>query len=194
MLNVRDTWGKQLLQTTAPDRRNDSGTASETNLHLAWQLTGDTKNLDKLYASQIETAVDREFINTEGSLWIDRIYFNNGELQRARLGGCADANYVYPGNVVSWKFDAPAKGRVSASLYRGNTGPHQNHCVQPRLRSSEGAHDGMGDRSGQVGDRQGVEGTSTDVPSGEVSTRTEEFERSRDLEITFRRTLRRCLS
>ena len=32
MLNVRDTWGKQLLQTAAPDRRTDSGTASETNL------------------------------------------------------------------------------------------------------------------------------------------------------------------
>ena len=123
MLNVRDTWGKQLLQTKAPDARTDAGVASETNLHLAWQLTGDTTNLSKLYTAQIETAEDRKFINTEGSLWIDRVYFNNGELQRARLGGVAlMRNYVYPGNVVSWKFDAsptnPAPEQSVAILIR----------------------------------------------------------------------------
>ncbi len=90
--------------------RTDAGVASETNEHLNWQLTGDTRQLDKLYTSQIETATDRQFINREGSLWIDRIYFNNGELQRARLGGVAlMRNYDYPGNVVSWKFAAPGE-------------------------------------------------------------------------------------
>ncbi len=65
---------------------------------LAWQATGDTSYLEKVYASQIQTAHEREFINTEGSLWIDRIYFNNGELQRSRLGGVAlMRNYCYPG-------------------------------------------------------------------------------------------------
>ena len=94
-------------------------------MHLAWQLTGDTKDLDKLYASQIETAVDRQFINTEGSLWIDRIYFNNGELQRARLGGVAlMRNYIYPGNVVSWKFDAPATGQSVGILVPEGTPDH----------------------------------------------------------------------
>ena len=187
MLNVRDTWGKQLLQTTAPDRRNDSGTASETNLHLAWQLTGDTKNLDKLYASQIETAVDREFINTEGSLWIDRIYFNNGELQRARLGGVAlMRNYVYPGNVVSWKFDAPAKGESVGILIPEGTPDHIKIIAYNLDSVPVKAHmTGWEIDPGKWEIMQGVEGTSTDVPSGEVSTRTEEFERSRDLEITF---------
>ena len=73
---------------------------SETLWQLAWQATGDTSYLDKVYASQIQTAHEREFINTQGSLWIDRIYFNNGELQRSRLGGVAlMRNYCYPGNV-----------------------------------------------------------------------------------------------
>src|SRR6185312_6454252 len=125
ILNVRDTWGKQLLQTTAPDRRTESGTASETNLHFNWQLTGDTKPLEKLYTSQIQTATERKFINTEGSLWIDRIYFNNGELQRGRLGGVAlMRNYVYPGNVVSWKFEAPATEQSVAILVPVGTPNH----------------------------------------------------------------------
>jgi hypothetical protein len=125
MLHVRDTWGQQLLKTKAPDVRTDAGVATETNEHLAWQLTGDTSHLNKLYTSQIETADNRKFINTQGSLWIDRIYFNNGELQRARLGGVAlMRNYDYPGNVVSWQFDAPATEKSVAILIPEATPTH----------------------------------------------------------------------
>ncbi len=90
---------------------------SETTWQLAWQATGDTSYLDKVYGSQIQTAHEREFINRQGSLWIDRIYFNNGELQRSRLGGVAlMRNYCYPGNAVSWRFDAPADDQSVAVL------------------------------------------------------------------------------
>ena len=186
MLNVRDTWGKQLLQTAAPDRRTDSGTASETNLHLAWQLTGDTKNLDKLYASQIETAVDREFINTEGSLWIDRIYFNNGELQRARLGGVAlMRNYIYPGNVVSWKFNAPATGQSVGILVPEGT-PDRIKIIAYNLDpvAVKAKMTGWEIDPGQWEITQGVQ-DPPDAALRDVSTRTEEFERSRDVEVTF---------
>jgi hypothetical protein len=187
MLNVRDTWGKQLLQTAAPDRRTDSGTASETNLHLAWQLTGDTKNLDKLYSSQIETAVNRDFINTEGSLWIDRIYFNNGELQRARLGGVAlMRNYIYPGNVVSWKFDSPATGQSVGILVPEGTPDHIKiiaYNLDPVAVKAKMT--GWEIDPGKWEITQGVQGSSADDALRDVSTRTETFERSRDLEITF---------
>jgi hypothetical protein len=187
MLNVRDTWGKQLLQTAAPDRRSDSGTASETNLHLAWQLTGDTKNLDKLYASQIETAVNREFINREGSLWIDRVYFNNGELQRARLGGVAlMRNYIYPGNVVSWKFDAPATGQSVGILVPEGTPDHIKiiaYNLDPVAVKAKMT--GWEIDPGKWEITQGVQGASADAALQDVSTRTEAFERSRDLDITF---------
>ncbi len=186
VLNVRDTWGKQLLQTAAPDRRNDSGTASETNLHLAWQLTGDTKNLDKLYASQIETAVNREFINTEGSLWIDRIYFNNGELQRARLGGVAlMRNYIYPGNVVSWKFDAPATGESVGILVPEGTPDHIKivaYNLDPVPVKAKMT--GWEVDPGKWEITQGIQ-ASEGVPPSDLSTRTEEFQRSSDLEISF---------
>jgi hypothetical protein len=175
------------LQTAAPDRRTDSGTASETNLHLAWQLTGDTKDLDKLYASQIETAVDRQFINTEGSLWIDRIYFNNGELQRARLGGVAlMRNYIYPGNVVSWKFDAPATGESVGILVPEGTPDHIKiiaYNLDPVPAKAKMT--GWEIDPGKWEITQGVQGASADAPLSDVSTRTEEFERSRDVEVTF---------
>ncbi|WP_255483921.1 LamG domain-containing protein [Granulicella sp. 5B5] len=105
-LHVRDTWGKDLLDSKPSNRRTDSGVATETTNQLKWQLTGDTTYLDKLYTSQLQTAHDREFVNRQGSLWIDRVYFNNGELQRGRLGGVAlMRNYDFPGNAVSWRFD-----------------------------------------------------------------------------------------
>ncbi len=92
---------------------------------MAWQATGDTSYLNKVYASQIQTAHEREFINTKGSLWIDRIYFNNGELQRSRLGGVAlMRNYCYPGNAVSWRFDAPANDQSVAILVPEATPDH----------------------------------------------------------------------
>ncbi|WP_263379398.1 LamG domain-containing protein [Granulicella paludicola] len=113
VLNVRNTWGNSVLAASRKgndaSRRTDNGTPSETNNHFAWQLTGDTAYLDKVYTAQLHTASDRQFINREGSLWIDRIYFNNGELQRARLGGVAlMRNQDFPGNVISWSFEPTA--------------------------------------------------------------------------------------
>jgi hypothetical protein len=187
MLNVRDTWGKQLLRNSAPDRRTDSGNASETNLHLDWQLTGDTTYLDKLYAQQIETAVDRKFINTEGSLWIDRIYFNNGELQRARLGGVAlMRNYIYPGNVVSWKFDAPANEQSVAILVPEGTPDHIKiiaynlDAVAVKAKMTGWEID-----PGDWEIAQSLQGSAAGAALSDVSTRTAKFERSSDLDVTF---------
>lgn len=190
ILHVRDTWGKQLLQSSGEGGRNDAATPSETNLQLAWQLTGDTRNLEKLYATQIETAVNREFINTEGSLWIDRIYFNSGELQRARLGGVAlMRNYVVPGNVVSWRFDAVA----------GNANPEQSIAIlvpvgtpdhikviaysledKPVSARMTGWQIDPGEWEITQGTQATEDGTVTSV-----SSRTETFERSRDVAVTF---------
>jgi hypothetical protein len=186
ILNVRDTWGKQLLNSKAPDVRTDSGTASETNEHFEWQLTGDTSALDKLYASQIETAFDRKFINTEGSLWIDRIYFNNGELQRARLGGVAlMRNYVYPGNVVSWKFDAPANEQSVAILVPTGTPDHIKVIAYNLDDQPVSAHmTGWEIDPGQWEITQGTQ-ASDGAPVTGLSTRTAEFERSKDVAFTF---------
>ena len=88
-----------------------------TAAHLAWQATGDKRYLEALYASQIEASALHEYMNTEGSMWIDRVEVPNGELQRARLGGVAlTRNAIYPGHAVSWTFRAPGDEEKVAIL------------------------------------------------------------------------------
>jgi hypothetical protein len=165
MLNVRDTWG----QKVQPSRRD------ETSLHLAWQMNGNTDYLSQLYSAQLETAANREFINREGSLWIDRVYFNNGELQRARLGGVAlMRNYVYPGNVVSWRFDAPANDESVAVLIPEGTPDHIRVTAYNLDGQPVTAH---------------MTGWEIDPGQWEITQdgnkHTEEFERSRELTFTL---------
>jgi len=131
MLNLRDTWGKQLVaaagstdSTTgvAPTGAQSITGSAET---FAWQVSGDTKYLDRLYRAQLQAESNREWINTEGSLWIDRVtdsagpMFVNTELQRARFGGVAlIRNHIYPGNAVSWRFAGRPRPAVLAFSFR----------------------------------------------------------------------------
>jgi hypothetical protein len=187
ILKVRDTWGKALLKGAAPAARTDSGTASETNNQLAWQVTGDTSYLNKVYAAQIETATQREFINREGSLWIDRVYFNNGELQRGRLGGVElMRNYNYPGNVVSWNFAAPATEQSVAILIPEGT-PDHIKIIAYNLDSAPvtASMTGWEIDPGKWEITQGTRGNAETDPLQNVTNRTESFERSTSLGITF---------
>jgi hypothetical protein len=187
ILNVRDTWGKQMLNSSSAATRNDSANSSETTNFLNWQLTGDTNYLNKVYASQIETANERYFINRQGSLWIDRIYFNNGELQRSRLGGVAlMRNYDYPGNVVSWRFEAPANEQSVAVLVPEGTPDHVK-IVAYNLESVpvKASMTGWEVDPGKWEITQGTRGNADSDPLQSVTTRTEDFERSKSLDITF---------
>jgi hypothetical protein len=105
---VRETWGPQFPVLAAIG-------GDSASRHFAWQVTGDTKYLEELYADQAKAARLREYINTQGSLWIDRVNVPDAEIQRARLGGVAIVrNYVYPGHAVSWRFADPgAEQRVA---------------------------------------------------------------------------------
>jgi hypothetical protein len=94
-----------------------NGQVRPGELHLGWQATHDERLLEQLYAEQIETSALREYINTEGSVWIDRVSVPSRELQRARLGGVAlIRNSYFPGHALSWSFPAPADERSVAVL------------------------------------------------------------------------------
>jgi catechol 2,3-dioxygenase-like lactoylglutathione lyase family enzyme len=111
ILNLRNTWGKKILAKTTPTN------GSDLFRHIAWQMTGDKTYLENYYADQIKSSVLREYINTEGSLWTDRVFAANRELQRSRLGGIALVRgMIYSGHVVSWKFNAPATEESAAIL------------------------------------------------------------------------------
>jgi hypothetical protein len=102
VMGVRAQWGPQIPALVGMPFEGDA------MRHFAWQATGDVRYLEDLYADQIKAAALREYINTEGSLWIDRVNVPYAELQRARLGGVALVRNSYvPGHAVGWRFDTP---------------------------------------------------------------------------------------
>ncbi|HEY4379478.1 MAG TPA: LamG domain-containing protein [Acidobacteriaceae bacterium] len=161
---------------------------------LAWQMTGDTHYLEQVYRAQLEAESDREYINTEGSLWIDRVAdgggFNTGDLQRARLGGIAlQRDRIYPGNVISWQFDAPATDESVAILVPEATPDHFKVIAYNLDAAAVKAH--MTGWEIDPGKWQITQGTQTDAAtavSGPIlnpNTRTTDFERSETLDLTF---------
>jgi hypothetical protein len=98
---------------------NTGGGGSSTAFarHAAWQATGDKRYLEAVYAREIQSASQRMFMMTEGHLWSDRVQIPSEMLQRARLGGVAfRRGQIFPGNVISWRFAAPAKATDIAIL------------------------------------------------------------------------------
>ncbi|HEV7474005.1 MAG TPA: LamG-like jellyroll fold domain-containing protein, partial [Pyrinomonadaceae bacterium] len=135
-LAVRQTWGNEIAAIMKGGANSQRASFSRPNIpnansqrlnvpppnnyaltHFAWQMTGDKHLLESLYGSQIEASAIREFMNTEGSMWIDRSDLPYSELQRARLGGVALVrNSLYPGHAVSWTFQPPASEESTAIL------------------------------------------------------------------------------
>lgn len=110
----------------------------------AYYWTGDARYLEVLQASgfagqapskedmvrkgreDIRYASDLEYINTEGSLWTDRIGFRYDLIQEARLGGIAmnRTTHLVPLNLVGWTFEDEADAGNVAILIgeRSRTG------------------------------------------------------------------------
>ncbi|MBN1107153.1 MAG: hypothetical protein JXA55_00220, partial [Bacteroidales bacterium] len=117
-------------------------------LYAAYKITGDDKYLEYLpeedpqirifdedrlaqrYREEISNLGIREYINTEGSIWIDRISPYNTAIQEDRLGGVAlrRLNILYPQHYVSWKFHAPASYE-SAAVFLDQTGPENLNII-----------------------------------------------------------------
>ncbi len=108
-LGKQQEWGRQLIADA------DKGAAGFANI-AAWQLSGDMKYLQKLHADGIQAKAQREYMNTEGHWWSDRVEAPSEFLQRVRLGGIAlKRNQTWPGHTVSWQF-AQADGAEQVAL------------------------------------------------------------------------------
>ena len=199
MLNLRDTWGKQVVAeaTTTDSTTGVTPTPAQSFTGSAetsaWQVSGDTRYLDRLYSAQLEAESNREWINTEGSLWIDRVtdsagpMFVNTELQRARFGGVAlIRNHIYPGNTVSWRFDAPATPSSLGILVPEATPDHLKIIVYNLDAVPVKAQmTGWEIDPGKWEITQGTRGGAQTDPVENTSTRSESFERSTSLDFTF---------
>jgi hypothetical protein len=205
-LAVRETWGNE-IQAFIKDGGNGrlasfsrpnppNANSQRLNVppppnyaltHFAWAATGDKRLLESLYASQIEASAIREFMNTEGSMWTDRIDLPYSELQRARLGGVALVrNLLFPGHAVSWTFQPPAN-EESVGVLIPNATPQSLKIVvynlsQATVKANLRAWDV---EPGQWEIVQGVDQNGDDVADGATTTSTVEFERSGEIELTL---------
>lgn len=70
----------------------------------------DKDSLVRRYSERLWDLDTREYINTEGSVWIDRVVALDNDLQTDRLGGVAlwRGNNIYQQNHVSWNIAKPA--------------------------------------------------------------------------------------
>ena len=99
VLGRQHDWGQALVEAA------DGGATGFPSL-VAWQQTGDKKYLEALHAEGIQAKAQREYMNTEGHWWSDRVEAPSEFLQRARLGGIAlKRNQSWPGHTVSWRFE-----------------------------------------------------------------------------------------
>ncbi len=164
-----------------------NGQANDAGRHLAWQVTGDKQVLESLYGSQIEASALRSYINTEGSLWIDRVFVPYTELQRARLGGVAlIRNSYYPGHSVSWTFQPPAN-EESAAILIPNATPQSMKIVVYNLNKSaiKATMTAWDVEPGRWQITQGVDRNGDDEADSEVVTKTIELGRTGEVELTF---------
>jgi hypothetical protein len=89
-------------------------------LYEAWRSTGDTAYLEKAYGDEITTAEQRMWMVTEAHWWSDRVELSSAILQRSRLGAMAVArNQMFPGALVSWRFDTPTAAEDVGILVTG---------------------------------------------------------------------------
>jgi len=182
MAGIEKEWGAQInksLQAVNPIAR-----PAELR-HFGFQLTGDTGLLEKLYTAQAEASALREYINTEGSLWIDRVSVDTAELQRARLGGVAIVrNSLYPGHVVSWKFaEAGGDEKVAIAVQEGT--PEHVKLIAYNL-DSKPVKARMTGWDVLPGTWKITQGTREAAAEGPLSnTKNAPFGRTESLEITF---------
>jgi hypothetical protein len=178
LLGQRATWGTP-LQTAA-----EQGQGGDFARYVAWQMTGDVRNLEKIYGDEIVTANNRMYMVTEGHWWSDRVELFSDELQRTRLGGMAlRRNQFVPGHVVSWRFADPDGAEKLAILVPGAL-PTKFKVIAYNLDDKPLAATMMGwdVAPGVWKVTQGV-GEGAGAPSGEP--RHVEFERTRGIDFTF---------
>lgn len=168
-------------------RGSDPRGASESELFFEWQAKGDLKTLTSLYEAQLVNCLQTEYINTKGSLWIDRVGVPTAELQRSRLGGIALVrNGIVPGHMVSWAFRSPDEptslgiltpialpDRISMTVYN-----LEKHSVGAELT-------GWGIDPGVWELEQSVDADQDGKPDAAPEKRSLRWERSGSLSLSF---------
>lgn len=154
--------------------------------YSAWNLTGDKKHLEALYADEIQFNAQHMYMHTEGHWWSDRVELPTDILQRTRLGGLANKrSQMTPGHTVSWRFDG-ADGTDIALLVKDATKTSfkviaYNTTDKPVTATMTG----WNVSPGQWTLAQGLDANGDDAIDGTAQSSTVAFERSLGTKIVL---------
>ncbi len=152
-----------------------------------WQLEHDKSRLEKIYAGQLEACDLLSYINTEGSLWIDRVGVPTTELQHTRLGGLAlIRGAIQPGHTVSWKFAAPANEQ-SVGIIIPDASPTAFTVIAYNLEDTpvHATMTGWNIDPGRWEITEGIDTNDDNIADQALRTKHDTFERSRELDLVF---------
>lgn len=175
-------------------------------LMAAYDLTGQKKYLEPIgerlsggqefdpekiverYQEKITELAVREYIHTEGSIWIDRISANNNDLQTDRLGGVALARIrnIYHQHHVSWNIRAPASYQ-SLGVFVTSADAKKIEILAYNMEK-EGVDAGLSlwdIKPGQWLIRQGTDDNMDGQMDVEASERSLYLEKGSELELGF---------
>lgn len=154
---------------------------------MAWQATGNKKYLEALHADGIQAKAQREYMNTEGHWWSDRVEAPSEFLQRARLGGIAlKRNQSWPGHTVSWRFAQPQAAEQVALLVHAPS-PDRFKVIAYNLgkHAVEAEMSTWNVTAGQWRMTSGVDRNGDDTIDGKATTRDLTLERSASTTLRF---------
>jgi hypothetical protein len=177
--DVIDMLGLRAQATPMIKAMVDKGSDDPFVLYQAWRSTGDTAYLEKVYGDEITTAEQRMWMVTEAHWWSDRVELFSDILQRSRLGGMAlRRNQMFPGHLVSWRFDTPTAAEDVGILV---TGGQKSFKVTGYNLTGQPLHavmTGWDVAAGQWSVTRAVDGAAE--PAASVA-----FERTTGLDVTF---------
>ena len=174
MLGERATWGAALKAQA------DGGSRDPFVLYEAWRTSGDASYLESAYADEITTAEQRMWMVTEAHWWSDRVELVSDTLQRSRLGGLAlRRNQMFPGHIVSWRFDEPSAAEQVGILVSDSSQKHFR--ITAFNLADQPIHSVMTGWDVAAG-RWHVRNTT---PAGTASEQDIEFERTAGIDIVF---------
>jgi hypothetical protein len=127
-MNHYGDWGTDIKDAAdgnkGVDARDNGARPVDFARFVAWQMNGDKTYLEALYRSEILTDLNRMYLCTEGEMWSDRVELFSDLLQRSRLGGMAlRRNQIFPGHLVSWRFDGPPTNAENVGILLENASP-----------------------------------------------------------------------
>jgi hypothetical protein len=182
MVKKRAEWAPQLKANA------DKVGASSFDLYAGWQATGDKRYLESLYGHEIETALRRMTMVTQGGWWTDRVEIFSDQLQRSRMGGMAlRRNQIVQGNTVSWRF-AKDGDAENVAILMPNAVPTKFKVVAYNLanRPVSATMTGWHVAPGQWKMSCGRDANGDDRIDGTATPKIVGFERSVGLPLTFK--------